>query len=124
MGETENRLFGAPLDIVMDSQRNQYPERDLKVPFFFENAGRTILSRGTTVKGIFRIRGKIKEVKEFKERLDAGEDIEESAWLNIHVTSTLMKAFLRELPVPILLFDNYSIFMNTFGMLKLLLNRY
>merc|ERR1739848_27322 len=68
------------------------------------------------VKGIFRIRGKIKEVKEFKERLDAGEDIEESAWLNIHVTSTLMKAFLRELPVPILLFDNYSIFMNTFDL--------
>ena len=67
------------------------------------------------MQGIFRIRGKIKEVKIFKAKLESGEQITEAEWANIHIVATLMKAFLRELPVPILLFENYTIFMKAAG---------
>lgn len=34
---------------------------------------------------------------------------------NVHLISTLVKAFLRELPIPILTFENYDPFMAAFG---------
>ena len=71
---------------------------------------------GTSVKGIFRIRGKIKEVKELKQKIDAGEELAEEVWMNTHLITTLMKAFLRELPEPILHFENYDAFILVDGM--------
>merc|ERR1739848_336396 len=54
----------------------------------------------------------IKDVKALKEKIDAGEEITPEEWQNIHLLTTLMKAFLRELPVPILNFENYEKFIS------------
>jgi len=112
LGETNHKLFGIPLDEVMENQHKIYQDMNLTVPYFFSEAGKIIRAEGLSVQGIFRIRGKIKDVKALKEKIDAGEEITPEEWQNIHLLTTLMKAFLRELPVPILNFENYEKFIS------------
>jgi len=107
IGGTQTKLFGVPLEEVMERQKVAYP--DLEVPVFFVTAAKIIKEKGYDVKGIFRIRGKLKEVKELKQKIDSGEELEED-FSNIHLLATVLKAFLRELPVPILTFENYDAF--------------
>jgi len=107
-GATQShRVFGASLAQVMDKQKSTHP--DLPVPEFIDVASR-IIREHKSCQGIFRIRGRIADVKGLKSQIDSGEPIDE-ANVNIHLITTLVKAFLRELPVPILLFENYDTFM-------------
>lgn len=101
------RLFGVALEEVLENQKSSHP--DLTVPIFFVTAAKIIREKGGATKGIFRIRGKLREVKELKEKIDNGEPLDEN-FENIHLLTTLMKAFLRELPTPILTFENYDSF--------------
>ena len=108
LGETSMHIVGIPLEEVLARQREGHP--DLTVPLFYHEAGKAVRLHGGSVKGIFRIRGKIKDIKVVKEKIDCGEEIEEAVWKDTHLITTLMKAFLRELPTPILHFENYERF--------------
>mmetsp|Transcript_1673 Transcript_1673/g.5956 ORF Transcript_1673/g.5956 Transcript_1673/m.5956 type:complete len:415 (+) Transcript_1673:336-1580(+) len=107
----ERKLFGVALEVVMARQRKSHPE--LEIPLFFHLAGKLIQAQGANLKGIFRIRGKLKDVKALRGKIDAGDmsDLENTEMTNIHTVCALLKAFMRELPVPVLTFEKYDEFL-------------
>ena len=100
----------------MNFQRKKYPEENLQVPYFYKVASKVILKNEDSLQGIFRVRGKMGEVRVLKAKIEGDEPISEEEWCDIHVNCTLIKAFLRELPTPILEFKNYDVFMNIAGL--------
>lgn len=107
----EHKLFGVALEKVIERQKSEHP--DLEIPLFFHLAGKLIQAQGANLKGIFRIRGKLKDVKALRGMLDAGDmsAMENTEMTNIHTVCALLKAFMRELPVPLLTFQNYDSFL-------------
>jgi len=105
---TDCKVFGRDLDDLMRSQAQTHPQ--LLVPAFLDVSGRIIRNRCCSATGIFRIRGKLKDVKTLKTQIENGEPIDEEK-VDLHLVTTLLKAFLREMPVPVLLFENYTKYM-------------
>lgn len=83
------------------------------VPVILDDAIEYIstVPRGMEVQGLFRVSGTLDEFMEIKGRLDKGERINYHAE-NISVLNVarIMKAFLRELPEPLLTFPLYNSF--------------
>lgn len=78
-----------------------------------ENAIKYIQSRGLTTQGIFRESGALPRVEALKERADSGEVVdygqqEDGLGTDVHVVSGFVKAFLRELPDPVIPFSQVN----------------
>ncbi|GAM27739.1 hypothetical protein SAMD00019534_109150 [Acytostelium subglobosum LB1] len=102
-------VFGAPISEVMERQRARYPE--LNVPYvliLFVNQIKSL--GGVQTEGIFRIPGNNIDIITIKARIDQGDySFVES---NVHTLSSTLKAWLREIPQPLILDDLYEASVN------------
>jgi hypothetical protein len=73
-----------------------------------------IRKNGLEAVGIFRLSGDTTEVERIKKLYDEGKRFELDSYNDVHVISSLLKLFLRNLPEPLL----------TFGILTLIIKNY
>ena len=73
----------------------------LKVPLFFRQAVKHIISHGLGQEGILKHAGSGPEVQEYRERVNRG-DFDFTGIQDIYTVGSVLKAFLRELPEPLL----------------------
>ena len=52
--------------------------------------------------------GQTSEILDFKEKCDSGEKLDFSHCTDINVVTSLVKLYLRELPIPVITFDAYN----------------
>ncbi|BFY98087.1 hypothetical protein BsWGS_01126 [Bradybaena similaris] len=104
-GQPCSQLFGAKLEtLVSDTQ---------KVPLICERIMSTLERTGLYIEGVYRKSGAAPKVKELKGALEA--DVEGVALedYHVHVLTSVLKLFLRNLPEPLLTFDLFDDFVRT-----------
>ncbi|KAF8367210.1 hum-7 [Pristionchus pacificus] len=104
--QATGRFFGAPLSSLS--------EDDSGVPILLSKLLVAIEVRGLFTEGIYRKSGSIAQVRQARAQMDAAQD---GVGVNIddmqmHVLTTLVKSFLRELSDPIMSYDLYENFLN------------
>jgi len=67
------------------------------------------------MEGIFRISASHKDVKDYKDMFERGEDVNLETVTDPHVVANLIKVFFRELPEPLMTFDLYDCFLSAIG---------
>ncbi|GMT28295.1 hypothetical protein PFISCL1PPCAC_19592 [Pristionchus fissidentatus] len=104
--QSTGRFFGAPLSSIA--------EDDSGVPVLLSRLLVAIEVRGLFTEGIYRKSGSIAQIRQARVQMDAAQDGEGVPIddMQIHVLTTLVKSFLRELPDPIMTFDLYENFLN------------
>ncbi|XP_067650553.1 rho GTPase-activating protein 23-like isoform X1 [Haliotis asinina] len=99
--------FGVPLDQCMPSPHNEY------VPLIVELCTRIVEARGLEVVGVYRVPGNSVAVQNMQEELNKGIEnvnIDNEKWLDVNVISSLLKAFFRKLPEPLVTNKCYASF--------------
>ncbi|KAL0488416.1 hypothetical protein AKO1_015596 [Acrasis kona] len=89
--------FGAPL---------------VEIPDFVNDAFEYLENNAMHEEGLFRLAGSQKDINMIKQQLNDGEsaDFTSTAHVHIHNISSLLKIYLRELPIPLCTFDLYDMF--------------
>lgn len=62
------------------------------------------------VEGIFRLSGSAVLIQEYKQRFDNGEDVSFENESDPHAVSGLFKLYFRELPEPVMTWEQYDNF--------------
>jgi len=102
-GDTPKKVFGVPLHLA--------PKDPISgVPYIVQNSI-DYLRNELDTEGIFLVTGMVVKIAELKLRIDQGENIDFSTCKDCHVVTCILKAFLRELPDPLLTFDLYDNFL-------------
>ncbi|XP_052795146.1 unconventional myosin-IXAa-like isoform X4 [Mya arenaria] len=97
------KVFGVPLHRMVGP--------DDKTPVFMDRIIVLIETHGIYTEGIYRKSGSAAKIKALKMLLDSGfVDIDMDTY-PVHVLTSVLKTFFRELPEPILTFDLYDEFM-------------
>mmetsp|Transcript_10762 Transcript_10762/g.33026 ORF Transcript_10762/g.33026 Transcript_10762/m.33026 type:complete len:462 (+) Transcript_10762:104-1489(+) len=106
---TTTKLFGVSLNKLMARPGEK------TIPTFVKNVMRH-LNREESLKtqGLFRVSASVAELEAHQKRLDNGEDIVYSE-LSSHMVAALLKAWLIELPEPLLTFKLYNNFIEAAG---------
>eukprot|EP01094_Clydonella_sp_ATCC50884_P026478 TRINITY_DN7270_c0_g2_i1.p1 TRINITY_DN7270_c0_g2~~TRINITY_DN7270_c0_g2_i1.p1 ORF type:complete len:500 (+),score=205.28 TRINITY_DN7270_c0_g2_i1:204-1703(+) len=107
----ETQLFNIPYEEVLEKQRAKFP--DLEVPQFVWEVARYIREQDGMIKtvGLFRVRGRLAEIRDLKAKLNGGLELKLDSSINIHNATSLLKSFLRELPVPLITHEYYGSFL-------------
>jgi len=77
------------------------------VPKFFRSIMHHLEDYGINEQGIFRISGSHSTMKSLKLEFDQGKEVDLRSY-DVHSLAGVLKLFLRELPVPLLTFENYN----------------
>lgn len=77
------------------------------IPNVVRDCIKTIETRGLTDEGIYRLSGNCLTVAEIKAKYDNGEKVDLSQYMDSNVITSVLKLFLRELPVPVVSHDAY-----------------
>lgn len=91
--------FGVKLEDCPASENNEF------VPWLIETCINVVNSRGLDVVGIYRIPGNNAAVSMLMDTVNQGIDkinLEDYRWKDVNVVSSLLKAFFRKLPEPLL----------------------
>ncbi|KAK7474310.1 hypothetical protein BaRGS_00034445, partial [Batillaria attramentaria] len=99
--------FGVPLEDCFPSPNNEF------VPLIVELCTRIVEVRGMEVVGVYRVPGNSVAVAHMQEELNRGIEnmnMDNDKWLDVNVVSSLLKAFLRKLPHPLVTPDLYDAF--------------
>eukprot|EP00026_Physarum_polycephalum_P005224 Phypoly_transcript_05255.p1 GENE.Phypoly_transcript_05255~~Phypoly_transcript_05255.p1 ORF type:complete len:563 (+),score=75.83 Phypoly_transcript_05255:228-1916(+) len=96
-------IFGMNLQEICDNPRLCSDG----VPKFFAKFLAFLEEKAMNEEGIFRISGSFSQVKEIKQKVDEGQDISCDTY-DIHSISGVLKLYLRELPVPLFTYENYT----------------
>ncbi|XP_067142144.1 rho GTPase-activating protein 21-A-like isoform X3 [Centruroides vittatus] len=91
--------FGVKLEDCPTSESNEH------VPWLIETCINIVNSRGLDVVGIYRIPGNNAAVSMLMDTVNQGIDkvnLEDYRWKDVNVVSSLLKAFFRKLPEPLL----------------------
>lgn len=86
------------------------------IPFIIKRCVEEVEARGMLQEGIYRVSGFADEIDTLKLALDRdGEktDMSENIYSNINVIAGTLKLYLRLLPVPLITFQAYPLFMAT-----------
>ncbi|XP_061172961.1 unconventional myosin-IXa-like [Saccostrea echinata] len=103
-----SKVYGVPLASLVSDEH--------KIPVIVERLINAIETHGMYTVGVYRKSGANAKVKQLKQNIDSGKedltsiDIEEYP---IHVLTTMLKYFFRELPEPLLTFELYDDFLRT-----------
>ena len=62
--------------------------------------------------GIYRVNGSLDEVNRFKDMIDNNASAEVLNKADLFVVCSLLKQYLRELPMPVITYDAYQAFMD------------
>ncbi|GJQ74626.1 Myo9 [Trypoxylus dichotomus] len=108
MNSADKKLFGVPLVLLIKD--------DCSIPVVIEKLLAAIELRGLYIEGIYRKSGVSSKVRELKNKME--EDPENVNFDNyqIHVLTSVLKSFLREMPEPLLTFDCYENFITAANM--------
>lgn len=111
----DKQVFGVPLTTVMKREREL--NRDV-VPNMCVDLFEFLELKGLDVEGIFRLAGEVvgvsyvkKMYDHGKKHLDLGTMIATKEFKDIHVVSSLLKMYLREMPEPLLTYERYDSFL-------------
>lgn len=96
-------VFGIDLTTLVIAHKQE-------IPFVVEKCVKEIEKRGLLQEGIYRISGFADEIEQVKETLDKEgntADMSEKRVNNINVVASILKMYLRLLPIPLITFQAY-----------------
>ncbi|KAL8562777.1 hypothetical protein ACOMHN_022652 [Nucella lapillus] len=99
--------FGIPLEDCFPSPNNEF------VPLIVELCTRIVEVRGLEVVGVYRVPGNSVAVTHMQDELNRGIEnmnMDNDKWLDVNVVSSLLKAFFRKLPQPLVTEELYDSF--------------
>jgi hypothetical protein len=105
------RVFGRPLSSILEESRTDIPPILEKIALWIEMNGMQTI-------GLFRIAGAASVVKSLKADIDSGDEVDFPTTTNSHVMCSLFKAYLRELPEPLVpagIFDALAASLSTYN---------
>jgi RhoGAP domain len=89
----------------------------LAIPWIIKAAVAFLDERGMEQEGLFRVPASNTTLKQLKAQIDGGGTVDFASQSDcINSAACLMKLYLRELPVPLMTFHLYTLFINTTGM--------
>uniref|UniRef100_G3UJN8 Rho GTPase activating protein 40 n=1 Tax=Loxodonta africana TaxID=9785 RepID=G3UJN8_LOXAF len=99
---TETRLFGMPLDTLLEADRKVLPST--QVPLVLQALLSCLEKRGLDTEGILRVPGSQTRIKGLEKKLERDFYTGLFSWDEVHHNdaSDLLKRFIRELPAPLL----------------------
>lgn len=103
----DTKIFGKDIGEVMKRKNQEgfkIPKEILAIVNHLEN-------KGLKDEGIFRVPGEVTFVNEMKEAMDKGNFVIKENDKNYAVLASLLKLYLRELPQPLLMYENYNTFL-------------
>ncbi|GAB6028580.1 Unconventional myosin-IXAa, variant 2 [Chamberlinius hualienensis] len=95
-----NRLFGVKLTILVKD--------NLKVPVVVDRLITNIEIKGLYTEGIYRKSGSSSKVRQLKQELEQDLEKVDLDEYPVHVLCTVLKAFFRDMPEPLLTFESYD----------------
>ncbi|KYR01008.1 RhoGAP domain-containing protein [Tieghemostelium lacteum] len=101
---SEKRVFGIPLN-----------PRTPQIPDIVKSTTTYIEEFAIQEAGLFRVSGHHQEINLLKNAYDRAEKIDFSLISNPHAVSSVLKQYLRELPEPLLAFNNYEALITSYG---------
>ncbi|TKR95998.1 hypothetical protein L596_010082 [Steinernema carpocapsae] len=102
---TQGRFFGSSLTELIDENS--------EVPVVLQKLLTAIELRALFVEGIYRKSGVMSTVKALRKQIEEADDFDDLCFddVPVHVLTTLVKAFFRELAEPLISYDFYGNFM-------------
>ncbi|XP_008573668.1 PREDICTED: rho GTPase-activating protein 40 [Galeopterus variegatus] len=99
---TETRIFGVPLDSMLETDHKVFPST--QVPLVFQALLSCLEKRGLDTEGILRVPGSQARVKGLEQKLERDFYAGLFSWDDVHHNdaSDLLKRFIRKLPAPLL----------------------
>ncbi|XP_045151439.1 rho GTPase-activating protein 40 [Echinops telfairi] len=99
---TETRLFGVPLDALLEADRKLVP--GTQVPLVLQALLSCLESKGLDMEGILRVPGSQARLKGLEQKLESDFYAGLFDWAKLHPNDAadLLKRFLRQLPAPML----------------------
>uniref|UniRef100_A0A158QZM2 Unconventional myosin-IXb (inferred by orthology to a human protein) n=1 Tax=Nippostrongylus brasiliensis TaxID=27835 RepID=A0A158QZM2_NIPBR len=103
---TGGRFFGAVLSTLVDE--------DHLIPPLVDRLFMNVETRALFVEGVYRKSGSLAQVRNIRRIIETAPDFDAVPLddVQVHVLTTLVKAFLREMPEPLITFDLYENFLN------------
>ncbi|KAK5970322.1 Unconventional myosin-IXa [Trichostrongylus colubriformis] len=100
------RFFGAVLATLVDE--------DHIIPPLVDRLFMNVETRALFVEGVYRKSGSLAQVRSIRRIIETAADFDSVSLedVQVHVLTTLVKAFLREMPEPLITFDLYENFLN------------
>ncbi|OWA55510.1 putative Rho GTPase-activating protein 8, partial [Hypsibius exemplaris] len=93
--------FGVSLEHIRDNKGRVVPPVVKQVVEFIRN-------NGMTTEHIFRRSANVLTVKEIQSQINHGSLVDLASYSDVHLAAVLLKAFLRELPEPLLTYALYD----------------
>lgn len=97
-------VFGIDLTTLLFAHKQE-------IPFVVEKCVKEIEGRGLKQEGIYRVSGFADEIEQVKETLDKdmiAADLSEKSVSNINVVASILKMYLRLLPIPLITYQAYE----------------
>lgn len=98
----EKRVFGVPLEKVMSHES--------KIPSIVSKTISYLDQHGLEIEGVFRHSGSPSLTEHYRDEFEIGLEPDFTDCNDPHTVAALLKQFFRDLPEPLLTFDNYSKF--------------
>nr|ACI49219.1 hypothetical protein Csp3_JD05.004 [Caenorhabditis angaria] len=100
------RFFGASLSSIVDNENS--------VPILLDRLFFAIETRALFVEGVYRKSGSLPQVRNIRKIIESTADAESINFddTGVHVLTTLVKGFFREMSEPLIIFDLYENFLN------------
>ncbi|NWV22028.1 RHG08 protein, partial [Origma solitaria] len=95
-------LFFPLPDIIKDKNKGEL------IPPVMKETVSYLKSQGLRVEGLFRRSASIQTIKDVQKLYNQGKSVNFDDYHDIHIPAVILKAFLRELPQPLLTFDCYD----------------
>ncbi|XP_007476339.1 rho GTPase-activating protein 25 isoform X1 [Monodelphis domestica] len=110
------RVTGAPSGVVFGQRLDETVAYEQKfgqysVPILVEKCMEFIREHGLNEEGIFRLPGQDNLVKKLRDAFDAGERPSFERDTDVHTVASLLKLYLRELPDPVVPWNQYEGFL-------------
>ncbi|XP_074064072.1 rho GTPase-activating protein 25 isoform X2 [Macrotis lagotis] len=110
------RVNGAPSGVVFGQRLDETVAYEQKfghysVPILVEKCMEFIREHGLNEEGIFRLPGQDNLVKKLRDAFDAGERPSFERDTDVHTVASLLKLYLRELPEPVVPWNQYEGFL-------------
>lgn len=109
VGVPTNGVFGKSLEDTVTYEQRFGPRT---VPILVQKCVEFIKEHGLDEEGIFRLPGQDNAVKQFRDAFDAGERPSFPSDTDVHTVASLLKLYLRELPVPVVPWTQYHDFLS------------
>eukprot|EP00007_Cunea_sp_BSH-02190019_P000218 CAMPEP_0174249690 /NCGR_PEP_ID=MMETSP0417-20130205/43486_1 /TAXON_ID=242541 /ORGANISM="Mayorella sp, Strain BSH-02190019" /LENGTH=524 /DNA_ID=CAMNT_0015329559 /DNA_START=207 /DNA_END=1781 /DNA_ORIENTATION=- len=101
----ETRVFGTPLATLLAREQRQIPQ-------VVEQCATRLREVALELQGLFRVPGSNAEIRQLRQRIDAGEEFDASTVDHLHTLGSLFKLYFRELPEPLVPHELYQTFVD------------